>query len=49
LATVQEDLHAAYVFPADSPQAAVFVRQADTTVSRFIQVYLDDYVVFLPR
>ena len=49
VATVQADPRAAYVFPTDSPQAAAFARQADTPVSRFIRIRLDDYALFLPR
>jgi hypothetical protein len=49
VATVQADPRAAYVFPTDSPQAAAFARQADTPVSRFIQIRLDDYMLFMPR
>jgi hypothetical protein len=48
VATVLADPRAVYVFTADSPQAAAFPRQAGAPVSRFIQLRLDDYVVFLP-
>jgi hypothetical protein len=48
VATVQADPSATYVFLADSSQAAAFLRQIGTPEARFIRLYMDGYVLFLP-
>lgn len=48
VAEVQADPRAAYVFPANSPQAAAFARQMDAPGWHYVRVRLNGYVVYLP-
>jgi hypothetical protein len=49
VAAVQADPRAAYVFPADSAQAAALARKAADSAWHFTPVHVDEYVVYLPK
>lgn len=45
---VQADPHAAYVFPANSPQAALMAQRASQAPGRFQRLDFDGYVAYMP-
>ena len=49
VAAVAADPRVAYVFPADSAQAAALARKADISAWPFVRLRLDGYVVYLPE
>lgn len=49
IAAVAADPRAAYVFPANSAQAAAFAWKADSSVWPLVRLSLDGYVIYLPK